>query len=330
MVDLVGKRILLIMPRFFGYEQDILNEIQRQGGQVDWLPDRPFDSASMAALTKFVPASILPFADQLYFQMIKSFNVERYDFILVINGQTLSSRVLRFLKDTYSAAKLILYMWDSIENRSHVTKNFAFFDSLSSFDPKSSKEYGMHLRPLFYSRELQFGEVEQPSYKYDLSFVGTAHSDRYSVINQLRSNLPTDVTAYWYLYLQSQWIYHVYKTLGSNMASASKSDFNFVPLSRENLQTVFMTSRSSVDIEHPLQRGLTMRTFETLGMRRKLITTNNLIADYDFFHPDNICVIDRRNPVIPKSFFASPFQEIGSELRNKYSISGWLDELLSR
>jgi hypothetical protein len=329
MLNLVGKRILLIAPRFFGYERDILEEIDRQGGQVDWLPDRPFDSPSMAALTKFVPASILPFADRLYFQLLESFNAKQYDFILVINGQTLSSRVLRFLKSTYPAAKLILYMWDSIENRSHVTKNFSFFDSLLSFDPKSNKEFGMRLRPLFFSQEPQSAQAVQPSYKYDLSFVGTAHSDRYSVINRLRNNLPEDVTAYWYLYLQSEWIYHVYKALRSDMASASRSDFNFNPLSRTNLQAIFIASRSSIDIEHPLQRGLTMRTFETLGMQRKLITTNGLIAGYDFFHPDNVCVIDRHNPVIPRSFFDSPFHDISPELRYTYSISGWLDDLIT-
>ncbi len=328
-MDLVGKRILLVAPRFFGYERDILEEIERKGGRVDWLPDRPFDSPSMAALTKFAPASITLFADRLYFQLLESFNTTKYDFVLVINGQTLSSRMLRFLKTTYPTAKLILYMWDSIENRSHVTKNFAFFDTLSSFDPKSTKDFGMQLRPLFFSQESQLSQGGQPSYKYDVSFVGTAHSDRYAVINRLRDNLPTDVVGYWYLYLQSEWIYHVYKTMRSDMGSSSKLDFRFDPLPRTSLQAIFMASRSSIDIEHPLQRGLTMRTFETLGMRRKLITTNSLISEYDFFSSDNICVIDRRNPVIPKSFFESPFQDISPDLRYKYSISGWLDQLLS-
>ena len=67
-------------------------------------------------------------------------------------------------------------------------------------------------------------------------------------------------------------------------------------------------SRAILDIAHPLQTGLTMRTIEVLfGIGRKLITTNKDIINYDFYNENNILIINRENLEIPKSFFEKEF-----------------------
>ena len=89
-----------------------------------------------------------------------------------------------------------------------------------------------------------------------------------------------------------------------------------------------MNSFAIFDIEHPLQRGLTIRSIEALGAGKKLITTNKSIVEEDFYNPKNIYILDRESLLeIPLSFFDSPFQPIAEDIYYKYSISGWIDEI---
>jgi hypothetical protein len=41
---LENKKVLYVAPVFFGYENEIKGELERQGAQVTFLLDRPFNS----------------------------------------------------------------------------------------------------------------------------------------------------------------------------------------------------------------------------------------------------------------------------------------------
>ena len=326
MKRLDGKRILLIAPRFFGYEQEIRSELERRGAIVDWLPDRPFDTPLLTAVTKLKPQWVLPFATGLYDRMLSQTGASNYDTVFVINGQTLSRQMLQILRVNFPSAKFVLYMWDSLDNRSGVADNLSLFDTTFTFDPLSARSHDMQLRPLFFSK----GFARPPTYNFDyhVSFVGTAHTDRYAVVSRLRRVLPIELRSYWYLYLQAPWVYHAYRLGNKRMRQAHRDEFKFLPLSKPMVQAVFASSMAIVDIEHPKQRGLTMRTFETMGSHKKLITTNALVRGYDFFNESNICIINRADPRISKAFLQSPYIPIDTVLYQRYSIEGWVDEVL--
>lgn len=88
-------------------------------------------------------------------------------------------------------------------------------------------------------------------------------------------------------------------------------------------------SKSVLDIQHPNQTGLTMRTIEMIGMNKKLITTNASIVNYDFYNKKNILIIDRDNPQIDVSFFSTPYEKLNPEIYQKYSLSSWILDVLS-
>lgn len=321
-----GQRLLLVAPRFFGYDLEIRAEIERRGATVDWLPDRPFDTPVMKALTRMVPAAVRPAADRLYASMLGDIAAPRYDVVLVVNGQTLSRHTLSTIRTSYPEARFVLYMWDSIANRAHGLDQLVLFDRVCTFDPRDATRYGMHLRPLFYGK----GFAAEPSapVHHHISFVGTAHTDRFAVIDRLRRTLPGSVHQYWYLYLQAPWVLQAYRWGKPAMRHARADDFHFVPLDKPALQAVFAGSGAILDIEHPHQVGLTMRTFETLGAGKKLVTTNAGVRDYDFYSDRNVRVIDRHAPSIPREFLETPPEPLSRELRERYSIAGWLDEVL--
>lgn len=96
----------------------------------------------------------------------------------------------------------------------------------------------------------------------------------------------------------------------------------------KKLYRIYAASRCVVDIEHASQHGLTMRSIEILGLRRKLITTNQDIVNYDFYNENNICIIDRKHPAVDKGFFEKPYQMLDEGIYEKYSLGNWILEVL--
>jgi hypothetical protein len=323
---LSGKRILFIAPRFFSYENDIIAALERRGAKVDWLPDRPFDTPFMTAVTRFQPRAILPAAYRLYRKKLTEFGRASYDIVLVLNGQTLPKKLLIELRAELPKAQFILYMWDSLENRGSIVENLDQFDDCLSFDPRAVERFGMHLRPLFFSPGFEM--APEHAFDHDISFIGTAHTDRYHIVSEVDANLPADKSRFWYLFLQARWVYHVYRRTNPAYKGASISDFRFDPLPRSTVQGVFRKSSTILDIEHPMQTGLTMRTFETMGAQKKLVTTNEGVRDYPFYDAQNIHVIDRKKPSVPAGFLETPYRSIEPSLYQKYSIDGWVEDVL--
>lgn len=326
MIDLRGKSVLYVAPKFFGYDQDILEELERRGAAIDFLYDRPFDSPAMVALTRFARPAVMPAVDRHYLAELKRFGRTSYDLVFVVNGQTLSSEFLKTLKTNYATAQFVLYMWDSMANRPSAVRNTSFFDRVLTFDRRDAAAYDMTFRPLFYSRG--FDTPPGGVFQYDISFIGTAHSDRAKIVSDIDRFLPADARRFWYLYLQARWVFAAYKLTNPTFRSTKISQVSFQPMAKKTVQAVMAGSRAILDIEHPRQIGLTMRTFETLGASKKLVTTNREVESYDFFDAANICVVSREDAVIAKGFLEADYQPLAASLRHKYSLAGWVDEIL--
>lgn len=324
--DSAKPRVLLTAPRFFGYEQELVVELERLGYRVDFLPDRPFESPMMIAATRFFPRLVKGPANAVKRRMLDSFGATHYDAMLVINGQTLSARMMAALRREFPRMRTVLYMWDSLENRGKSAEELRHFDECFSFDRENARTFGMRHRPLFFAPGFEM--PRSAIFDFDVSFVGTMHSDRYAVLKRVRAALPPRLRTYWYLFLQAPWVYHAYRALKPAMRRAAFSEFSVQPLTRAEVQSVFRRSSAVIDIEHPRQRGLTIRTFETIGARKKLLTTNHSVLEYDFYNPENICVLDRHHPKVAEEFFARPYVELPAPLYHRYSIAGWVEEVM--
>lgn len=324
--SLQGKKVLYVAPRFFGYEKEIEVELVRRGAEVDFVLDRPFDTPLMKAITKVRRDWIISSAERYYSAELNNLGNKEYDLVFVISGQTLSATTLACWRAASPAAKFILYMWDSFANRRSAVDNLHFFDHCFSFDKNDSVKYGLNFRPLFFSPGFEVAQQVDP--KFDISFVGTAHTDRYAVVSAVRQKLGNKVSSFWYLFLQAKWVFWIYKIINPVFRKAKISDFNFLSLSKSAVQEIFSSSKAILDIEHPLQTGLTMRTLEALGSKKKLITTNSDVSGYDFFSPENICVIDRGFPEIPADFLSGSYVDVSPEIYQKYRLEGWVSEIL--
>lgn len=320
------SRVLLIAPRFFGYEHEIAAGLNSLGYEVDLLPDRPFNNPLMKAVMRFRPELGGHHAcDQYFARRLEELGRNNYSTIFVIQGEGVTSKTLLTIRKAYPTARLVFYTWDSLENKPFSRKNLSLYDHCSTFDPVDANKYGMYFRPLFYTDG--FDRPADTAYAYDLSFIGTVHSDRYRIVHALLKQLPTDTRTFIYLYLQAPWMYDLRKIFTNTVDGAKRDEFRFEPLSKDVVQTTFFRSRAVLDIEHVNQRGATMRTMEALGSKRKMITTNVTLRDYDFYNPLNIQIIDRMAPRLDHEFLRSPYQVLPEEIRQKYSMRNWIREV---
>ena len=100
-------------------------------------------------------------------------------------------------------------------------------------------------------------------------------------------------------------------------------------LSLNEINQLNIKSETLLDINREFQSGLSFRIFECLGYKKKLITTNQDVINYDFYNPNNIYILDKDNPIIDPNFFNKKYEEIPSEILSKYTIEGWFNQIIN-
>ena len=321
-MDIHGKKILFFTASFLGFQDDIKCALESMGAQVDWYDERVSTSTFTKALVRINRNSLALIIKRYYERIIAETKDVDYDYIFFVNIEAATHGIITSLKQYHPQAKLILYEWDSIINNKNARGLLGLFDETWSFDRNDCQEFGMNFLPLFYNNEYA-GLQEKENYEYEVMFVGTTHSDRYRFVKSIENQI--EGNKYNWLYFPSRLLYLRMWFQNKWFRKNSKfTEFRFSPLSKQDLLGVVEKSRILLDAQHPKQTGLTMRTLETLGARRKLITTNQFVKEYDFYNPNNILVVDRMNPVITKDFLEGAFEMPPIEVYNRYSLDSWL------
>lgn len=321
MNELQDKKVLLFSPKFFDYEKIIKKELENLGAIVDYFDDRPNNDFLTKVFLRLKLKFLINRKINNYYRQIYSFIHNKvYDYIFVISPETLSYKELEIIKGMQPQAEYLLYMWDSFKNKNSFN-TISLFDKIYSFDKKDANEFQLNFLPLFYVNEYKL--LESNDFEYDLIFIATAHSDRYQIAKEI-CNLSDEYRTYFYFYLPSKIMYFIRKYFIKKYRYGSINDFYFLPLAHSKIIDVFKKSKSVLDINHPAQDGLTMRTFECLGAKKKLITTNTNVRSYDFYHKNNILIIDREKITLDKKFLSLPYVELSPEIYKKYCIEEWL------
>ena len=319
------KKVLLWAPKFFGYEVQIYEELKTRGFEVEFIEDRPYKNTFLRWLISAFPVLAKVGARFIAREQFVKLN-QHYDVVLVVNGQTLDLKNLRILEDYNPAIRKILYMWDSIDNRKNSLRLSSEFDKVLSFDQLDCKHYGFLYRPLFFSPVYVASKNAAQDRRHSLVFVGTVHSDRLSVISKV---LRSVVNSHAIMYLQGKWVFYVKCLLSSAYRQRSVTDFQYTPITHSEIVKLYSQSMAVLDIQHPRQSGLTMRTLEVLASGCKLITTNERIRSEPFYTNDRVLVIDRQNPVIPHTFLNKELEPLPNSILHQYSLEGFLDEVFS-
>ncbi len=326
------KNILIFSPQFFGYGMEVAKKLQKLGAKVDYYDERPGNDFITKALIRLKKSLLSQKIDAYYSTIIAKQATNIYDYVLFLNPEAISTNKIQQLRKSQSKATFIMYMWDSLLNKKYTLDLLPYFDHKYTFDREDSlnRDHDLNFRPLFFLDAYRNDGSVSNQITTDLLFVGTLHSDRYKLLMEIEQVCRKMGKSHdFYMFFQSEKLYYAQKATNKFFRSAKKDDFAFDSLSKEQIIEKIRNSRVVLDIQHPDQKGLTMRTIEMIGARKKIITTNMHIKNYDFYDPRNIYYIDRKNIELNSSFFETEYKMLHPAIYHKYSIDGWLEDVFS-
>jgi hypothetical protein len=326
---LENKKVLFLCPLFFNYHKKIVKAMESLGAKVDFYDERPSNTVLSKALLRINRNFVKLQIKKYYEEITQAINDKKYDYIFICQAEATPKLFLKDIKRMNPKARMVLMLWDSVANKVNTLEKLDQFDEVYSFDKKDCNQFGFTFRPLFFDLEYEHLAKDEPTLIYDLFFVGTVHSDRYQILNKVKKQFEKNhLAVFYFLYLPSKIMYYQKKWFTSELTGAHISEFSFVGLPSDQLTTKLKQSKAVVDIQHPKQTGLTMRTIEMLGANKKMITTNSDILNYDFYHPNNICVVDRENVVVPTEFMTTSYVSVDEKVKDRYSITYFVKDVL--
>lgn len=225
------------------------------------------------------------------------FQIKKYDFIILgENGYV--PQISKYIKKKNPDCKVIMYFWNIINNEYRKILEDKNIDEFWTFDKSDSQKYNLNYNPQFYSKDITLKNNE---IIYDITFLGRAKG-RKDEITKLKECLSLQgITTNFCIIEKEKDLIEYYKYL-------------------ENISK----SKSILDYNQKGQVGLTLRVMESLFLRKKLITNNLNIINYDFYNPQNIFVlgIDKMSKI--NEFLKSPYQEVDEKIVNYYDFESWL------
>lgn len=321
--QLADKKILFLSVQTFNLEVEITKKLKEFGAYVVYYDERPSNNYFIKGLIRIRRSLFQKRINSYYNKIIIETSKIQFDYLLVNRGEIVPPFFLQKLKKQQQRCQFIFYTWDSFTNHSHPVSILKYFDRKLTFDPDDARSHNIKFRPLFYLDA--YKNLDPLPKKFDILFLGTAHSDRFKISSLIKKwALDNGLSAFCYYYIQGRLVYLYNNIFNKSFKEFKYSQLNFKTLKLEEIVTLYRQSNTILDINHPNQKGLTMRTFEAIGAKRKLITTNKDIAKYPFYNKKNILIIDRENIELDLSFINNIYEELEPDLYNKFSLEGWL------
>jgi hypothetical protein len=327
MTNLHNKKVFLLAP-IGQYSEVIKQALRARGAVVDCYEERPALNVLAKTLIRYSPLLIQSYTQAYYDGIINATRSNNYDYALLIRAEAVTRKFISDFKACHRNASILFYQWDSMVLTRGPIDKLDLFDRTFSFDKRDCAKYSMTFLPLFYMDDYRDIDRSAAGTKYDFMFLGTIHSDRYKLIMQIeRFANAHSMSSYFYMFIPSFAVFYKLKYIDRKLPGATRADFKYVPLSKHEAVRAVANARMIIDSEHPAQIGLTMRVIETLGARRKLITTNPDVVNYDFYHPNNILVVSRESVEIPESFIGARYVEVERVTYEKYSVHNWVSTI---
>lgn len=307
----------------FNLEKEIKIKLEEFGANVYYYDERPANNNFTKGIIRLKRSLYQKRIDNYYNKILKEARKVAYDYLFVNRGEVIPVFFLEKFREIHPNCEFIFYTWDSFANHNHPTTILKYFNRKFTFDPQDSIKYNINFRPLFYLDA--YKNITNDIAEYDALFLGTAHSDRYRISSEIGEwCAKNNLVMFSYYYMHGRLVYLYKRFFDKTFGNFDYKKLSFRSLDINSIVGLYKKAKVVIDINHPNQKGLTMRTFEAIGARKKLITTNKEITKFPFFKPNNIYIIERDNLLLSKDFFNTDYEDIDLDLYEKLSMEGWL------
>jgi len=315
------------MPDYSDFPKLFLDNLEKEGFDTYLITDKlpKFKYKGSESIRNFFVKNIL--RNKQYKQnLISQHNLEELnkslseidgelDYILVIRPDNFPISFVKNLKE--KTKKLIAYQWDGIEKFPEVKNYFNLFDTFFCFE-KVESEYNIKSITNFYFDHLPPSKKTYNTEKPILYFVGLYWKSREEKIDKFIDqvvNLPVELSIFIQYFKEPEQKNDKIKYIQNRITF------------EENLEFV-KNSDILLDFVDPLHNGLSIRFFEGMYYKKKVITDNIMVKNYDFYHPDNIFVVENDNYKNIEQFLKAPYHELSEDIVKKYGFSNWIKEVI--
>ena len=238
---------------------------------------------------------------------------EIQDILLTIKGDFIDpDKILDFKKYT---KKSIAFFNDNIYRCPKIISTISNFDEVYTFEKEDAVKYNLN----FITNFIYNDSKSNPSqiYKYDV-FNISSKDNRFKTICKIADELKA-----------KEFSFKIIVYDKNKKKKESNIEFISEYIQIDQVNEFVNDSKFLLDIHRKEQNGLTFRVFESLGLQKKLITTNPNIVNYDFYNPRNILVIDENNLNFNIDFFKSSYEPIPEDIYRKYTIEHWIETVFN-
>lgn len=318
------KTFLLMMPDYSDFPNLFMDNLNKVGFLPFVITDNPskFKYKGIEKIINFSRKFFLK--DREYKKkLIEEHKLREYykkisqldmlDYVLVIRPDAFPIPVIQELKK--KTKKLIAYQWDGIEKFPEVKKYFHLFDTFFCFDSADEKN---NIKPItnFYFDCIPPVYKDYNAQKPEFYFVGLYWENREKKIDRFISAV-SKMEVELSIFIQ----YNDKSEIKNPKIKYIKERITFL----ENLRNVEKAD-VLLDFVDPIHNGLSIRFFEAIYYKKKVITDNQTVKDYDFYHPDNIFVLDENFDQID-SFLNTPYRDLSEEIVKKYGFTNWIKQI---
>lgn len=337
--------IFLCMPKHYGFSQVIAEHLRLHGFHVDDLSIHTNDEFRRP---NFAERLEITFRKKVLHQaqakdaVVSRNNLQKIqqnrqhilkiikesqgvDYALFIRGDLYDDELIHAISEK-TRKRMVNYQWDGLSRYPEIYKKLALFETNFVFDPNDVGSY--HQINLLPATNFWFDRIKLPNkLQNDCYFLGV-HNDGLqrdkAIVHfaQYAQNkgMVSDISMFHFhsgSMEQHSAIYPVSNIQATRHARTYQENLNHM-----------LRSKLLIDFKNPVHQGLSFRPFEALGYAKKLVTTHDKIAQYDFYHPDNIFIWDGENTAGLDEFIAKPYRPVDEQIRQKYSFGNWIRYIL--
>jgi len=310
------KKIAIVTTHSFGYIDflvDRLNGIKNVDLTYINIDSIPFSYKNLSSrivnsILKLFSFSGLKEKNRTEFIKNSILQDNLFDQTLIIRPDKLEKEALLFLRK--NSVQMTCFLFDGIENFIDQKKTLSYFDTVYSYDKKDVEKYKFEfLTNYIFDNEIDSKDIT------NIAFNISSFDSRFSLMEELAHYLAENKISFRFMVKAKKYFKH------KNIEIINK----YLPL--VEVKEYIASSLVLVDLQMNNQVGLSFRIFEALGYKKKIITNNQDIVNYDFYNKNNIFVISEENCKIPLDFFKTQYVEIDSAILEKYTLKSWVFEV---
>ena len=235
--------------------------------------------------------------------------------LIVVFDTKIPSFYLRKLAKHNPQAKIVVWCWNEIKPAEKLLEKAGSTD-VWSYSPSDCTQYGLRYNPQFYfdsivKRHAESTKAQSPQGERGFLFMG-----RKKGREQQLADIASKIR-------EAGWTCEVEFFEGSH----NECSEGVIPTTPYEL-TVERTLgfQGILDVAAAQDSGLSLRVMESMFFHKKLITTNPVVARYDFFDENNIYIWGHSDKSL-EEFLALPYRPVSASVARYYLISAWAARL---